>query len=275
MIFPSRALQAAAAAKLSEVEFFVLAYLVQEAREESGWLRRSVRGWHFSSEIEVVLGVRQIHELLFRLKRKALLDTIGLQDVSARHNLYRANDLSAQVVDLALGREDAPLHAPALQDTALDARLVFMRLESWAALSALRDAKDRKEFEERWGERGWLTAREIKRCLGADVSIDTEYLYWLESRGMVEKRRTVVDPDRPQRPGVCWKVTELGERTRVIDDYGILAGLAPLLQVEIVEGGPPPFRYARRLSELLLRQEWVLRHTASLLPRRLGELDPE
>lgn len=196
--------------KLNPLDLLVLETLRDVAVAERGWRRRGVRGWMFYEEVRDTLG-RHVPEVLPRLARRGWAERIDVAEEGRGRpvSLHRITDEGLRVLATRVGGGYRPVPAPRPDDP--EAGSMYLPTRAWVALTVLRDA-EKGGTPLRFGEPGWLAAREISARCGVLLA---QELLWLRERGLVERR----DHATPESRGPIWtyRITALGRGARLVD----------------------------------------------------------
>ncbi len=197
---------------VTERQVCALDFLLMEAMALAGWGHSQVQGWRFAEEVAEELG-RQVREDLRTLAEDRLVDCVGFDPAPRRwrHKLYRINQNGAAL--LARRRGKAIVSVPrAGTPTPSGQGALYLTHHAWLVLDAL---------VRRWlsglgpgwlGERGWMTASEIRAASG--IAVNYVEIAWLERRGFVERARA--QPPGWRRTVPVYRATVAGRALRVV-----------------------------------------------------------
>ena len=215
---------------LKDSWLWILDYLRTEAQGGYGWRRRGVRGWRLYEEVEEALDTK-IPELLPALWRAGLVDRTRVEDPSrsAPVYLYRISEAGNSRLTQEEGEDPPILMSPAPEEEDPEEGTTFVPAVEWEALSLLRRQAREQLGPERWGQHGWMTARELTRTLDRAVG---EILAALQARHLVE-RRTNSDVPGEKRPLWYYRASEQGLRAELVDGVPVLYEPPARLQVRV------------------------------------------
>ncbi|HEX2093104.1 MAG TPA: hypothetical protein VHG28_11905, partial [Longimicrobiaceae bacterium] len=145
---------------------WILDYLRTEAQGGYGWRRRGVRGWRLYEEVEEALDTK-IPEMLPALWRAGLVDRTRVEDPSrsAPVYLYRISAAGNARLTGEEGEDLPTLMSPVPEEDDPEEGTTFVPVVEWETLSLLRRQAREQLGPVRWGQHGWMTAREITRTL--------------------------------------------------------------------------------------------------------------
>lgn len=206
-------------------QFRALLYLWRLAIHHAGYKVGGVRGWAHLQDVE--RGTKQaLWDELPPLYRRGLLDRA---DVRAPGRVrpewvYRISERGVGVVhDLA----ETTCQPVAALRASLENPGVYAPHRQRGGLLLLRAAHDDLVAPLRFGERGWVTGRELGARVEAHniqarsqglpmLAVDATDLRWLSEKGLIE-RRAEPAPARRQAQIIYWRVTELGRSVLLLD----------------------------------------------------------
>ena len=201
------------AAGTSGLQKSALLYLLQLALHGAGYELHGVRGWAHLRDIEAGTG-RALWDQLPPLYHRRHLDRHDARDPTRAGPvwLYRITSGGARAVQEFFGSTCSELPGDGARDPNPG---VYLPAPHRAALLLLRGAQRDLAMPIRFGERGWLTAREL--ACWADVPNSAHAsLSFLHRKRLVESR---VEPapaaERPAR--AYYRATELGHSLALLE----------------------------------------------------------
>lgn|GEM_PF-1851752 len=218
--------------KPNPLDLLALEVLRDVAVAERGWRRRGVRGWMFYEEVRSTLG-RQIAEVLPRLARRGWAERVEAAEKGRGRSvsLYRITDAGLRALATLVGGGYRPIPAPLPDDP--EAGSMYLPSRAWVALTVLREA-EKSAAPLRFGEPGWLTAREISAR--SDVLLPQE-LDRLREHGLVERRDHTYPGARG--PIRTYRITTRGKSAELVDSLPRSGyGGVGMVQVKLGSAGP-------------------------------------
>jgi DNA-binding PadR family transcriptional regulator len=191
------------------------------AIHQSGYKICGVHGWAHLADVEEA--TRQaLWEQLPSMHRRGLLDHADVRAPSRARPVwvYRISDRGVRAVHefAEMGYQPSPMHCTPATDS-----VMWAPNRQRGALLLLRAAYDQSGTPVRFGERGWLTGRELgervheqnrTRSRAPFLAVDATDLRWLLGNQLIERRD---EPAPPGRAVVYWRATELGRSVRVLE----------------------------------------------------------
>lgn len=210
-----------------------LACLYVEAVDDRGWRRRGVRGWRFPDEVKV-LTRKSMSEDLPILAQRGMVDRIGIRQAHRKLPIwiYRISSRGVQALSQHCGAEPRPFQEALDDDPDEDA--VYIPVASWRVVEILRARASNENSPRRFGAPGWMSALEVRWESKTTLADD---LWWLVQQGLAERRSAPI-PERTQRPGYFYRLTDAGLRAEFVDAVSV--GSEPPLRVQARIGNPGP-----------------------------------
>ena len=208
---------------LKPSQMWALLYLWRLAVHEGGYKLCGVRGWAHLEDVEEA--TRQaLWDQLPPLHRRGLLDHMDARAPGRSRPVwvYRISDRGVRAVHDFASTVHGPI--PTLNPAGSEAP-VWAPQRQRGALQLLRAAYDDPATPIRFGERGWLTGRELgervherNRARGRApfLAVDATDLRWLLGKRLIERRDEPPPPGR-QAAVIFWRVTELGRYVPLLD----------------------------------------------------------
>lgn len=208
---------------LKPSQVWALLYLWRLAVYRGGYELCGVRGWAHLEDIEEA--TRQaLWDQLPPLHRRGLLDHADARAPGRARPVwvYRISDKGVRAVHDFASTVYGPI--PSLNPADAEAA-VWVPPRQRGALQLLREAHNDAATPARFGERGWLTGRELgervqryNRVSGCPpyLAVDGTDLRWLLGKRLIERK------DEPPPPGrqaglIFWRVTELGQSIPLLE----------------------------------------------------------
>ncbi|HEX8432737.1 MAG TPA: hypothetical protein VF625_15740 [Longimicrobium sp.] len=203
-------------------EVRALLFLSRVADARGGYTLRGVRGWAHLDDVKMATG-GGLFEVLPLLHQRGLLDREDARPPGRALPawVYRVSDAGVRAAHRLAGTEYQPL--PRLRGGLTPA--VYMPERQRGALLLLRAARDDSAIPLRFGERGWLTGRELGARVDAQnrerrsprfLAVDATDLRWLLRYGLIERRAEAPRPGR-EREIVHWRATEMGRAIALLE----------------------------------------------------------
>jgi hypothetical protein len=207
---------------LKPSQIWALLYLWRLAVHNGGYKLFGVRGWAHLEDVEEATR-QSLWDQLPPLYRRGLLEHADARAPGRVRPvwLYRISGKGVRTVH----EFASTIYALLPELSASDAEPgVWAPQRQRSALQLLRTAYDDAATPARFGERGWLTGRELgervhehNRARGHPpfLAVDATDLRWLHGKLLIERR------DEPPPPGrravIYWRATELGRSVPLLD----------------------------------------------------------